>query len=258
MVISIGNRKGGTGKTTTVVNLARALSIQGNDVLVIDLDPQANLSHSLGVHTKGCYLGETLLEQDVEDDYIYCSKGIDIIPSNVDLQEYEVEMIRSDYSLYCLKNALDSIKDSYDYILIDCPPAASLLTKIGLLASDFVLVPILFDYLGLVGLKQMETFIEQLNDDYNHNLKIIGAVGAMVDPRRKLITDNIKKSIVDEFEFPLFDSYIRLNVRVAEAPYDGVSVIDYAPNSNGAQDYINVANELKTKIKNFKTTLAYS
>lgn len=114
MIISIGNRKGGTGKTTTVVNLAKALVDLGKDVLVLDMDPQANLSYSLGVAVEGCLLGEVLLESKIEDEYIFNSGGIDIIPSNESLQEYELEMIRSDYSKFCLQKALNERHSDYD------------------------------------------------------------------------------------------------------------------------------------------------
>lgn len=246
MIISIGNRKGGTGKTTTVVNLAKALVDLGKDVLVLDMDPQANLSYSLGVAVEGCLLGEVLLESKIEDEYIFNSGGIDIIPSNESLQEYELEMIRSDYSKFCLQKALNERHSDYDYILIDCPPAASYLTTVSLLASEKIIIPMLLDYLSLQGAKQMIHFVSRLNQSHAHHLKIAGALGVMVDERRKRFSREVIEELNQMAEKGLifFDNYIRLNVQAAEAPGKGLSVIDFDKRSSSAIDYMNFATEI--------------
>lgn len=244
MVISVVNRKGGTGKTTTVVNLARSLTLMGKDVLVLDMDPQANLSYSFGVDTQGCHLGEVLLETEVDIDSIFCSKGVDIIPSNEDLQEYEWEMIRSDYSEFCLRDALATVVDGYDIVLIDCPPAASFLTKVSLLASDQIIVPMLFDHLSLMGVRQMEALVDRMNVEYGSNIKIAGALGVMVDTRRKKLSSIIVDELIKTTGISLFKSYIRLNVRAAEAPHTGVSVVDYDTQSASSKDYRKFAKEV--------------
>lgn len=243
MIITVGNRKGGTGKTTTVVNLGRALSLKGKNVLLVDLDPQANLSYSYGISTEGCLLGEVLLDKHVDSGSIFYKDGIDLIPSNEDLQEYEAEMIRNNSSMFSLKEALDEVRDQYDFILIDCPPAASFLTKSALIACDAVLIPMLMEVLSLVGFEQMVDLVFEIKNKYNSELWIIGVLGVLVDERKHLTTE-ILTSIRNNYGVDIFNNHIRQNVKAAEAPAYKQSVIDYAPKSNSARDYMNVAGEL--------------
>ncbi|UKN01598.1 ParA family protein [Paracrocinitomix mangrovi] len=243
MIISVGNRKGGTGKTTTVVNLGRALSLKGKNVLLVDLDPQANLSYSYGISTEGCVLGEVLLDKHIDSGSIFYKDGLDLIPSNTDLQEYEAELIRSNAPKTALKEALEDVKDQYDFILIDCPPTASHLTVNALMASDAVLIPMLMENLSLVGFEQMIDLVFDIKTKYHSELFILGVVGVLVDERRHLTTQ-ILEALRSNYGVDVFNNYVRQNVKAAEAPASGQSVIDYAPTSNSAKDYIAIANEL--------------
>lgn len=243
MIIAVGNRKGGTGKTTTVVNLGRALALRGKQVLLIDLDPQANLSYSFGINTEGCLLGEALIDRNVDAGYIFYKNGIDLIPSNKDLQEYEEEMIRNGSPYTVLRETLKSVRDQYDYILLDCPPAASFLTVNGLVASDCVLVPMLMENLSLVGFEQMIGLVSEIREKYHSKLWIVGVLGVLVDERRHL-TNEILEALQNNYGIDVFNNYIRQNVKAAEAPAFGKSVIDYAPKSNSAKDYLSVVDEL--------------
>lgn len=243
MIITIGNRKGGTGKTTTVVNLGKGLSLHGKTVLLIDLDPQANLSYSYGVSTEGCLLGEVLLEKCIDSGSIFYKSGLDIIPSTNELQEYEEECIKSGYSLTLLKKAIDSVRDHYDFILIDCPPAASYLTKSALIASDAVIIPMQMETLSLQGFEQMVDLVFDVKENYNPELWILGVLGVMVDERKHL-TQEILTAVQNDYGVDVFNNYIRQNVKAAEAPAYGKSVIEYAPQSNSAKDYMSVAKEL--------------
>lgn len=248
MIITIGNRKGGTGKTTTVVNIGRALSLKGKNVLLIDMDPQANLSYSFGISTEGCLLGEVLLDKFVDAGSIFYKDGIDLIPSNTDLQEYETEMIRSEAPNTLLREALESVKDQYDFILIDCPPAASFLTMNALMACDAVLIPMLMESLSLVGFEQMVDLVFKVKEKYYPELWIIGVLGVLVDERRHMTTE-ILTAVQNNYGVDVFNNYIRQNVKAAEAPGYGQSVLDYAPKSNSAKDYMNVTEELLMIVK---------
>lgn len=243
MIITVGNRKGGTGKTTTVVNIGRALSLKGKNVLLLDLDPQANLSYSFGISTEGCLLGEVLLDKKIDSGSIFYKDGLDLIPSNTDLQEYETELIRNHAPYTALKHALKDVKDQYDFILIDCPPAASYLTINALMACDAVLIPMLMENLSLVGFEQMVDLVFKVKNKYYPELWIMGVLGVLVDERRHLTT-SILESLRNNYGIDVFNNYIRQNVKAAEAPALGQSVIDYAPKSNSAKDYMAVADEL--------------
>lgn len=243
MVITVGNRKGGTGKTTTVVNIGRALSMKGKNVLLIDLDPQANLSYSYGISTEGCMLGEVLIEKEVDSGSIFYKDGLDLIPSDTDLQAYETDLVKAEAPITTLRDAIANIRDSYDYILIDCPPAASFLTMNALMACDGVLIPMMMDNLSFVGFQQMVDVVFEVKEKYHPELWIIGVLGVIVDERRHL-TNEILEALQNNYGIDVFNNYIRQNVRAAEAPAYGQSVLDYAPKSNSARDYMSVTEEL--------------
>lgn len=249
MVIAVVNKKGGTGKTTSTINIGKALSLKGKKVLLIDLDPQANLSYSFGISTEGCILGEVLLETKVVENDIYNVNGIDIIPSTSELIDYEFEFIKRSYPFTLFKDTIASVKDNYDYVLVDCPPSASYLTVNALIGSDAVLIPMQMDVLSLQGLKQILKTVEDLKNEYNPNLYVLGVLAVLVDERRQL-TNEILQIVNNEFRVHVFNNYIRQNVKAAEAPSFGQSVIEYAPTSTSAQDYLNVTNEIIKILEN--------
>ena len=247
MTISIVNNKGGTGKTTTTVNIGKALSLLNKKVLLIDLDPQANLSYSFGISTEGCILGEVLLEARVLQQDIYTIGDVDIIPSTNELIDYEYEFIKRGYPFTLFKETVATIKDKYDFILVDCPPSVSYLTVNALIGSDAVLIPMQMDVLSLQGLNQILKIKIKLQ--YNPSLYVLGVLAVLVDERRQL-TNEILQIVNNDYGINVFNNYIRQNVKAAEAPSFGLSVIEYAPHSNSAQDYLNVTNEMMKIIEN--------
>jgi chromosome partitioning protein len=249
MVIAVINRKGGTGKTTSTLNIGAALVLKGKKVLLIDLDPQANLSYSFGISTEGCILGETLLERKVEQADIFRVNGIDVIPSTCELVDYEYEFIKQDYPFTLFKETIASIKDAYDFVLIDCPPSASYLTVNALIGSDAVLIPMQMDVFGLQALKQILVSIAEIKKEYNSSLFVLGVLAVLVDARRQL-TKEVLTEVKNNYGVNVFTNYIRQNVKAAEAPSFGQSVIEYAPESTAAKDYINLTNEIIKFLKN--------
>jgi chromosome partitioning protein len=248
MIISFVNKKGGTGKTTSTINIGKALSLKGYKVLLMDLDPQGNLSYSLGISTKECILGEALLTENIPNHFVYNSDGMDVVPSNNDLINYEFDFIQQKCSYTVVKDTLETVSANYDYILIDCPPSAGYLTINALIASDAVIVPMQMDVLSLQGLRQILGTVNEIKEDYNSKLHVLGILGVIVDGRRQLTYD-ILEHVRNDYKVSIFNNFIRQNVRAAEAPSHGVSVIEYAPKCNSAIDYVNVTNELLTIIK---------
>ena len=235
MVLSIYNHKGGTGKTTTCINLGRALKNKGFKVLLVDLDPQANMTYSLGIQ-KGNVDKVSLSP----DKITTTDENLNILPNYTSPQfliDYEFPKPTS------LRDELEDCFKSYDFVLIDCPPAMNQTVVNALLASDGVIFPVLLDVLSLEALKQVLHAMHILLDDNNYKLPISLVLPVMVNSRRRLTTE-VNKIIQNDIETPVFENQVRMNVKIAEAPSHGASVIEYAPKSNGAKDYAKVANEL--------------
>ena len=245
-IITIFNQKGGVGKTTTVINLAAALGKLDQKILVIDIDPQGNATSGLGVDKlslnlstydgliNGVNLEKIILETSAEN--------VDILPSNVDLAGAEIELIEIDERELCLKKSIESIQDKYDYIFIDCPPSLGLLSINGLSASHSVLIPIQCEYYALEGVSQLMDTIILVKKGLNPDLEIEGVVLSMFDGRTNLsiqVVDEVKKY----FKGKVYTSIIPRNVRLAEAPSYGLSIIDYDPKSKGAEAYMELAEE---------------
>lgn len=249
MVIAIVNNKGGTGKTTSTINIGKALSLKEKKTLLIDLDPQANLSYSFGVTTEGCILGEVLLDRKITKNDIYTVEKVDIIPSTNELIDYEFEFIKQNYPFTLFKETIAEVKNKYDFILVDCPPSVSYLTVNALIAADAVLIPMQMDVLSLQGLNQILNAIENIRKEYNPDLYVLGVLAVLVDERRQL-TNEILQIVNNEYGIHVFNNYIRQNVKAAEAPSFGLSVIEYAPTSNSAIDYLNVTKEIMNILKN--------
>jgi len=242
MIIAIVNQKGGTGKTTTTVNLGCALAKNGKKVLLVDLDAQGNLSYSLGILEVKGSIAEVLMGEGSLNDILVETDGVTIVPSTIDLADVEITIAEADQREFLLKNALSKIK-KYDYVLIDCPPSLSLLTINALNAADRVIIPLQMEVLSLQGLDQIISTINQIRSVFNSDLEIVGLLPVMVDSRRKL-SQEVYDHIKENYEFKIFDSRIRTNVRASEAPSFGQSVISYSPKSNSALDYKAFANEI--------------
>ncbi|MFK7954319.1 MAG: ParA family protein [Ekhidna sp.] len=241
-VISIINQKGGTGKTTTSINLGSALSQLGKRVLLVDMDSQGNLGYSLGLDVEfsicDVFNGEVELA-----DVIHSTEGMDVVTSDMRLVDIELSLIELNRRQETLDNILKDHVGNYDYVLIDCPPSLSILAVNALYASDSVIIPMLMEVLSLQGLDQIMQTIEKINTTFNKSLEILGVLPVMVDVRRKL-SEEVKEYISENYELKIFNSAIRNNVKASEAPSFGKSVITYSPSSNSAKDYIGFANEI--------------
>ncbi len=241
MIYSIVNQKGGTGKTTTTVNLGCALAHYKMKVLLIDLDPQGNLSFSFGLQSKEYTISQLLNGEINTTDGIVSKEDLDIIPANINLANTEINIIRKKSREFVLRKLLKEL--DYDFILIDCPPSLSMLTINALTASDKVLIPMQPEVLSIKGLDLIIDTIEGVQQNFNEDIEIDGILPVMVDTRKRLSKD-VLKYITDNYSTPIMNTRIRTNVRASEAPSFGKSVIAYAPGSTSAIDYLTLAKEI--------------
>jgi chromosome partitioning protein len=246
-IIAVVNQKGGTGKTTTSVNLSSALSSKGKSVMIIDLDPQGNLSYSLGLTQFENTIAEVLLGELALSDIMLSAEGMKIAPSNIDLADVELTIAQAKSREQILSNILSGIK-GYDYIIIDCPPSLSLLTINALNAANKVIIPMQMEVLSLQGLDQIIATIEKINQAFKKEIEILGILPVMVDSRKKLSTE-IHHYISQNYIHHIFQSQIKTNVRASEAPSFGQSVIKYAPSSRSSKDYLSLADEVINLLK---------
>jgi len=249
-IIAISNQKGGVGKTTTSVNLSAALSALEKKVLLIDFDPQANTSSSIGVEVNiGSKTIYDLLENKCSvNECIYKTKldFLDVIPAHIDLVGIEIESIDMIDREYLLKNSINEIQNNYDYIIIDCPPSLGLLTINALSAANSVLIPIQCEYLALEGLGKLLNTIKNIQKIHNEELTIEGLLLTMFDTRLNL-SNQVKKEVKLHFNEMVFRTVIHRNVKLGEATSFGKSIIAYDLSSKGADNYLNLAKELISK-----------
>lgn len=245
-IISIANQKGGVGKSTTAINLSACLAEKGKRVLTIDMDPQGNTTSGLGVDKNDIDITLYHLimgDNEVSDAVININENLDLIPSNVDLSGAEVEILEMEDKEFILRGITDKVSDSYDYIILDCPPSLSILTINALCASDSVIVPIQCEYYALEGLSQLINTINLIKDRLNDKLEIEGILFTMFDVRNKLsqqVVENVKSNLDQK----IYNTIIPRNVRLAEAPSYGLPIIEYDNKSAGAEGYRQLAEEV--------------
>ena len=247
-IYTLVNQKGGVGKTTTAINIAAYLAKMGQRVLVIDLDPQANATACLGVDKRAVQAGtyEALLNEEIPVAWVLFNERLQLslLPSSPSLAGAEVELVEESGREFRLRNALESLDEKYDYILIDCPPSLGLLTVNGLVAArEGVLVPVQCEYLALEGLGQLTQTIQRVQSSLFPNLRVRGVILTMYDPRTNLSHDVVKE-VNNHFPGQVFRSIVPRSIRLAEAPSYGLPISAYAPSSVGAQAYEALAKEL--------------
>ena len=242
IIISLLNHKGGVGKTTSAINIGAGLVELGKTVLLLDLDPQANLTLSLGIPRQKATIYEALRGEAELTPYQY-RNNLYVITSSLDLSGAEMELINEAGREYILRELFSSLIDDFDYILIDCPPSLGLLTLNALTSSQFVVIPLQTEFLALQGLAKIKQVIDKVKFRLNKNLEIAGVVATMYDSRRVLNRD-VVDTIHKYFGEKVFKTYIRDNIALAEAPAQRKDIFSYSPKSSGAEDYLALCKEL--------------
>ena len=244
-IISVANQKGGVGKTTTTVNLSTILAKKGKKVLLIDADPQGNATSGLGVEkevefsTYDILVNDTELQETIESTVI---KNLYICPANMSLAGAEVELVSMMSREQRLKEKLEKVKESFDYIFIDCPPSLGLITLNSFTASDSVLIPVQCEYFALEGLGQLLNTVNLVKKHLNKDIEIEGALLTMYDIRTNL-SNQVVKEVKKYFNNKVYKNVIPRNVRVSEAPSYGMPITEYDPKSKGAKMYEKLAKE---------------
>jgi chromosome partitioning protein len=260
-VLALANQKGGVGKTTTSVNLAASLAATKRRVLLVDLDPQGNATMGVGIDKNA--LEQTLCDVLLQGlDPRACMQhiekvGIDLLPANSDLTAAEVELMRSHGAETRLKDSLASIKEDYQFVILDCPPALNMLTLNAMVAADGVIIPMQCEYYALEGLTSLLDTIEQVRSSVNPDLKIEGMLRTMYDPRNTLSND-VSTQLVEHFGDKVYRTIVPRNVRLAEAPSYGLPALLYERTSRGALAYLALAGEMLRRKTQQETKTAES
>lgn len=250
-IISLLNHKGGVGKTTSAINIGAALVELDQKVLLIDLDPQANLTLSLGLPRHPVTIYEALRGESSLVPY-NVKPGLDVVISTLDLSGAEMELINEAGREFLLRELLDPLTGEYDYILIDCPPSLGLLTLNALTSSRYVLIPLQTEFLAMQGLAKIKQVIQKVKLRLNRDLEIAGVIATMYDGR-KILNRDVVETIIKYFGSLVFETYIRENVSLAEAPAQRSDIFEYNPRSSGAEDYLALSREIMERITAYET-----
>jgi chromosome partitioning protein len=252
-IISIAIQKGGSGKTTTAINLGAALCLAGKKVLLVDADPQANLSQSLGIGDEPEFNLYSELKKEMQGDggdlakaIVTMGQGMDVVPASIDLALAEVELVSVYGREQLLSFLLKPLAGAYDYVLIDCPHAIGMLTVNALVASDLVLIPVPGEFLPLKGVYGFMRQFEIIRKKLNNRLELLGIVLTRFD-ERKLMNVDVKKQLEEKFNGKVFETVIRTNIQLAKAQEAGKDIFSYDRSANGASDYRDLAVELMKK-----------
>ena len=246
-VISISNQKGGVGKTTTAVNLGASLATLDKKVLIIDIDPQGNATSGLGVAKSDidyCIYDVIVDDYEIEKTIVPTDlPNLSVVPATIQLSGAEIELVSTISRELRLKKAVDSIKNDFDYIIIDCPPSVGLLTLNSLTASDAIIIPVQCEYYALEGLSQLLNTVRLVQKHLNNNLTIDGVLLTMYDARTNLANQVIQE-VKKYFQDKVYETIVPRNVRLSEAPSHGKPVILYDPKSKGSEVYLDFAKEV--------------
>ncbi len=244
--ISIMNHKGGTGKTTSSINIGAGLAKKGLKVLLLDIDSQANLTEGLGKGDPELSVYDSIRENK-KLPILNVSENLDLVPSSIDLLGAEMEIVSKIGREQILHKLLKPIRSEYDYIIIDCPPSVGLLTVNAMVASDTILLPLQGEYFAYKGVDRLLGIVNEVRDNLNDKLEIGGVFITQINPNR-ILTKTIVEKLTEDLQDKVFDTKIRINVALAEAQLQGQTIFDYAPESNGAKDYQMLVEEILNRL----------
>jgi chromosome partitioning protein len=240
-VIAVINHKGGVGKTTTTLNLGKALSLCGKKTLIIDIDPQANLSQAIGIEEPNVHIVQSMLE-NMPLPIHHLAENFDLIPADLDLSEAEVKLQNDVNGYFKLRNVLRSAKEKYDFILIDCPPSLGILTTNALIAATHILIVVQSEYLAVKGLQTILRLVESVRENLNPDLEVAGMLITQLN--KTIFRQNIADTLRNIYQGKVFQTAIRQNISLAEASSVGQDIFTYSNRSAGAEDYMNLAKEI--------------
>ena len=243
--IAVLNQKGGTGKTSTAVNVAAAFAARGHSTLLVDMDPQGNVGVSLGIHGTDAAYNLMLGTQKLNDLAVPIRSDLEVVPSSDTLAQADIDLVPLEKREFKLRERLRSLDNDFDFVILDCAPSLSLLNKNTLLYAEEVVIPVSCDYLSLVGVKQVLKTLDNINKQFDHRVKVAGVIPTFFDTRTN-ISHEVIRNLQNRFKDAVLPP-VRINTRIKEAPIYKQTIFEYAPDSNGAEDYLAIAGALLSR-----------